>query len=45
MQKKSTYIPPTTSEVRQDQDAILCASASSSNSDFNDLVFQELSEE
>lgn len=45
MQKKSTYIPPTTSEVRQDHDAILCASASSASSDFDDLVFQELSEE
>lgn len=45
MQSKSTYIPPKISEVRQEQDAILCASASSANSDFEDLVFQELSEE
>ena len=45
MQKKSTYIPPTTSEVRQDQNAILCASISSVDStdfeNFDISIFEE----
>ena len=45
MLKKPTYIPPATNEVRQDQNAILCASISSVDSDFENFDISNFDEE